>query len=64
MLVLDDKTGLTWPRFALFFFGTLTLALLVGVIAPRVLGEALGVPCGMLLSLAGAATLFHLSFRR
>jgi hypothetical protein len=64
VLVLDDKTALTWPRFAVFFFGTLAVALLVGVLTPLVLGDTLGVPVGMLLSLAGAAALFHLSFRR
>lgn len=64
MLILDETTGLTWSRFAVFCFGTLAFALLVGVLTPLLLGETLGVPCGILLSFTGAATLFHFSFRR
>jgi hypothetical protein len=64
MLVLDDNTALSWRRFVVFFFGTLIVAVLAGTLAPRLIGEAWGVRCGQLVSLLGAAALFHLSARR
>lgn len=64
MLVLDDTTALSWRRFVVFFFGTLAIAILAGTLTPRLIGEAWGVRCGQLVSLLGAAVLFHLSCRR
>jgi hypothetical protein len=58
-VLVDENTCLTWPRFGVFFSGTVAVALLAGS-----LGDAVGVPFAMVLSLAGAATVFHFGFRR